>query len=833
MMTYEEWNNEGGARDVRPDSFWQSELNESQWEAVRHCDGPLLVIAGAGSGKTRVLTYKIAYLLEHGYEPWQVLALTFTNKAAREMNERIGRIVGTASVSSLWSGTFHSIFARILRIECDAIGYHHDFTIYDTADQRSLIKAIVKEMQLDDKVYKPATVAGRISDAKNRLLLPDAYAADETLLARDQMDNLGEIHRIYKTYWQRCRTAEAMDFDDLLLYTYLLFERSEDTRLKYVKRFRYILVDEYQDTNYAQHMIISQLTRENHHICVVGDDAQSIYSFRGANIDNILYFNRQYPETKTVKLERNYRSTQRIVEAANSIIAHNRGQIRKHVYSKNAEGECLTVLPAASDKEEAIKVCGTLQRLRRTEGLEYDDVAVLYRTNAQSRAFEDIFRERRIPYRIYGGLSFYQRKEIKDVLAYFRLMTNLDDEEAFKRIINYPTRGIGNTTLQKILGASVEHSASLWAVCERPTEYGVEVNRGTLAKLESFCNLILEFRAKSQSVSAYELAKDIVETSGIKGDLAHEDGPEGDSKRENLEELLSSIAIYEREKQTETGHSYVPLSDYLSQVALLTDADQKDDGSPKVTLMTIHAAKGLEFGAVFVTGLEQELFPAGSAILFPKEMEEERRLFYVAVTRAKQFCFLTYAKTRFRYGNMEFPEPSQFIHEIDPQYVKEEGDAYETSASGVSPALRAALFGERPAKRTNIFGDNPGRPAPAKTFGSRQSLKPVSRTPQSPTSTPTAYGRPSTSQSPTPASTATRTLKKVSSLPSSPESRAANEAKAKQLRVGTVIAHERFGQGRIVSFDGTGDGIKILVDFGPQGNRNLLLKFAKFTIVTP
>lgn len=832
-MTYEEWNQEGNAKPVRPDSYWQSELNESQWEAVRSCDGPLLVIAGAGSGKTRVLTYKIAYLLEHGYEPWQVLALTFTNKAAREMNERIGRIVGTSSVSSLWSGTFHSIFARILRVECDAIGYHHDFTIYDTQDQRSLIKAIIKEMQLDDKVYKPATVAGRISDAKNRLLLPEAYAADETLLARDQMDNLGEIHRIYSTYWQRCRTAEAMDFDDLLLYTYLLFDRSEEIRQKYVKRFRYILVDEYQDTNYAQHMIISQLTRENHHICVVGDDAQSIYSFRGANIDNILYFSRQYPETKTVKLERNYRSTQRIVEAANSIIAHNKGQIRKHVYSENAEGECLTVLPAASDKEEATKVCATLQRLHRTESIEYDEIAILYRTNAQSRVFEDILRERRVPYRIYGGLSFYQRKEIKDVLAYFRLMTNLDDEEAFKRIINYPKRGIGNTTVQKLLAASVENNASLWAVTEKPQEYGVEMTRGTLAKLESFCNLILEFRAKSANVSAYELAKDLVETSGIKGDLAHEDGPEGESKRENLEELLSSIAIYEREKQTETGHDYVPLSEYLSQVALLTDADQKDDGSPKVTLMTIHAAKGLEFGAVFVTGLEQELFPAGSALLFPREMEEERRLFYVAVTRAKQFCYLTYAKTRFRYGNMEFPKPSQFIHEIDPRYVKEDGDDYETSASGVSPALRAALFGERPSQRTNIFGDTPGKSSVAKSFNGRPTTKPVSR-PSSPQASPTAsYNRPAQQPSATAAPQATRTLRKVSTLPSSPESRAANEAKAKQLRVGTVIAHDRFGQGRILSFDGTGDGIKILVDFGPQGNRNLLLKFAKFTIVTP
>lgn len=826
-MDYNEWINPEGQPAIRPDSFWQSELNESQWDAVRKCDGPLLVIAGAGSGKTRVLTYKIAYLLEHGYEPWQVLALTFTNKAAREMNERIGRIVTGRSVSSLWSGTFHSIFARILRMECDAIGYHRDFTIYDTADQRSLLKAIIKEMQLDDKVYKPATVAGRISDAKNRLILPDAYASDESIQQRDQIDNLGELHRIYSTYWQRCRTAEAMDFDDLLLYTYILFDRRDDVRQRYVNRFRYILVDEYQDTNYAQHMIISQLTRENHHVCVVGDDAQSIYSFRGANIDNILHFNRQFPEAETVKLERNYRSTQNIVEAANSIIAHNRGQIFKKVYSENSKGEPLTVIEASSDKEEATKVSGTIQRLRRSEGFEYSDFAVLYRTNAQSRSFEDVFRERRIPYRIYGGLSFYQRKEIKDVLAYFRLMINLDDEEAFKRIINYPARGIGNTTLQKIVAASREHNASLWAVTERPTEFGLNVNRGTLAKLESFCSLILEFRAKAQNISAYEMAKDVVVNAGITADLAHEDGPEGQSKRENLEELLGSIATFEANARTETGHDYIPLNDYLSQVALLTDADQKDDGSAKVTLMTVHAAKGLEFETVFVTGLEEELFPASSAMLFPKELEEERRLFYVAVTRAKQYCFLTYAQSRFRFGNMEFPMPSSFIREIDKRFVKMDGDSCATTAQGISPNLRASLFGERTSapKGGNIFGDEPARAQRTTTPRFTSATRPTTAT----TARPSAYSTPS-STTPTPA---TRTLRRVNSIPSSPESRAANEAKARQLRVGSVIAHDRFGQGSIVNIEGSGDGIKILVDFGPQGTRNLLLKFAKFTIVTP
>lgn len=802
-MTYEEWEGGQQRREIRPDSFWQEQLNSSQWDAVRKCDGPLLVIAGAGSGKTRVLTFKVAYLLEHGYRPWEVLALTFTNKAAKEMNNRITQIVGDGTANGLWSGTFHSIFAKILRIECEAIGYKHDFTIYDTADQRSLLKTIIKEMQLDDKVYKPNIVSNRISDAKNRLMLPEQYAADEELIAHDRMNNIGEVHRIYTTYWQRCRTAGAMDFDDLLLYTYLLFDRAEDIRLKYANRFRYILVDEYQDTNYAQHMIISQLTRENHHICVVGDDAQSIYSFRGANIDNILHFNRQFPELQTVKLERNYRSTQRIVEAANSIIAHNRGQIQKKVYSENEEGECLTVMATASDKEEAAKVCGTIGRLRRTEGVGLDEMAILYRTNAQSRSFEDALRQRNIPYRIYGGLSFYQRKEIKDILAYFRLLTNLDDEEAFKRIVNYPTRGIGNTTLQKIFTASREHNASLWAVAEQPTHFGVDLNRGILAKLESFSNLILEFRAKSQNISAYDLAVEIIVSSGIKGDLAHEEGPEGESKRENVEELLGSIKAFEKERLEESGQVYTSLTDYLSQVALLTDQDQKDDGTPKVTLMTIHAAKGLEYKTIFVTGLEQDLFPAASAAMFPREMEEERRLFYVAVTRAKQFCFLTYAKTRFRFGSFEYCEESQFIREIDKRYIQHDGDSFDRTALGTTPSHRASLFGQQQqVRRANIFGDNP---------------------------MPTSSPRPSFT--PTQSATPTRTLRRAGSFASTPATRAATEAKAKSLQIGTIIQHERFGKGKVIALEGSGDGSKAQVEFENCGTKNLLLKFAKYTVV--
>lgn len=799
-ISYDEWIG-ASASIQRPDSYWQEALNESQWQAVQHCDGPLLVIAGAGSGKTRVLTYKIAYMLDRGLHPWQILALTFTNKAAREMNDRISAIVGTQSASGLWSGTFHSIFARILRIECDSIGYHQNFTIYDTADQRSLLKSIIKEMQLDDKVYKPNIVGNRISDAKNRLILPDAYAADESIIAQDQMNNLGEIHRIYRIYWQRCRTAEAMDFDDLLLYTYLLFDRNESIRQKYATRFRYILVDEYQDTNYAQHKIISQLTRDNQHICVVGDDAQSIYSFRGANIDNILHFTRQYPNARMVKLERNYRSTQRIVEAANSIIAHNRGQIQKRVYSENSEGAPLTVMPASSDKEEAGKVVGTIKRLVHDEGLSLNDIAVLYRTNAQSRPFEEAFGKANVKYRVYGSLSFYQRKEIKDLIAYFRLTVNLDDEEAFKRIVNYPARGIGNTTLQKIITASREHNASLWAVVERPTEFGLSLNRGTLAKLESFCALILQYRQAAQQTNAYELAVEILSTSGIQHDLATSDEPEAVSKRENIQELIDSIADYQNNMLVEQRRPHAPLADYLSQVALLTDADQKDDGSPKVTLMTIHAAKGLEFGAVFVTGLEQELFPASSALLFPKEMEEERRLFYVAVTRAKDFCYLTYAKSRFRYGNMDFPEPSQFIREIDRRFVQEGADSYDFLAQGIQPSRHAALFSQQPA-----------RPAPVAT-----SPTPRSATVGSQPSRPVV-----------------RNLRRVASVTHSNPSGTAGTSPATThgLSVGTVIDHSRFGRGRVIGLEGTGDSAKALVEFDTSGPKNLLLKFAKFTIVS-
>ena len=807
---------------ARPDSFWQSELNESQWGAVRECEHPLLVIAGAGSGKTRVLTYKIAYLLERGYAPWEVLALTFTNKAAKEMNERISSIVGVGKSRGLWSGTFHSIFARILRAESQFIGFESNFTIYDSSDARSLIKSIIKELKLDDKTYKPSKVQGRISDAKNRLMLPQVYAADTHMTSRDARDNMPDVHRIYTEYFKRCRTSRAMDFDDLLLYTFLLFDKAEEVRKKYAQRFRYILVDEYQDTNYAQHAIVNLLTKDNHHICVVGDDAQSIYSFRGANIDNILQFNRQYPEAITLKLERNYRSTQNIVDAANSIIRHNKEQIEKTVFSENEKGDKILLMPSSSDKEEASKVIGHISRLHRSEDVALSEIAILYRTNAQSRSFEDALREKNIPYRIYGGLSFYQRKEIKDIIAYFRLVTNLNDEEAFKRIVNYPARGIGNTTLQKIFTASREHNVSLWAVAEQPTQYGVALNKGTQSKLESFCNLITDFRSRVTNMGAFDFATELLQYSGIKEDLQKEDGPEGQSKRENVEELLGAIRSFERETTEETGRETIVLSEFLQQSALQTDADEQDDDTPKVTLMTIHSAKGLEFEAVFVTGLEDGLFPGSQARFFPREMEEERRLFYVAVTRAKRFCFLSYAQSRFRYGQFEISDPSPFIAEINQKFIQEEQVGFAHNNS-IPSALREALMDDD--------WETPSVLPSTRIAGSAIYTKPTKRQTQD-----VASGKPlkasatHVSRYSASSSDYASTLKPIRKAQSK-SSNAAQKAAINALSVGSNIEHERFGKGTIVSIEGSGENAKAEVDFQAVGRKKLLLKFALFKIL--
>ena len=753
-----------------PHDFFD-DLNEKQREAVLYCDGPSLIIAGAGSGKTRVLTYKIAYLLQNGYEPWSILALTFTNKAAREMNEHIARLVGWERAKYLWSGTFHSVFGRILRAECGLIGFSRDYTIYDTADARSLVKTIVKEMGLDDKVYKPATVLNKISEAKNRLMLPEEYSADASIYKRDLHDNVGETRKVYELYMKRCKMANAMDFDDLLLYTNLLFRDNEDVRKKYAGRFRYILVDEYQDTNFAQHRIITQLASPDARICVVGDDAQSIYGFRGANIDNILRFNMQYPTTKTIKLECNYRSTQNIVNAANDIIAHNKNQIHKTVYTDNPTGERLHVFAAYSDKEESMKAAAEINRLHRYKDIGYDEIALLYRTNAQSRSFEEALRSCSIPYRIYGGLSFYQRKEIKDIIAYLRLVNNPNDEEAFKRIINYPARGIGKTTQEKIQLAAFEHGISLWAAMAGASEFLPGLNRGTLGKLQTFQALIEGFRKASDENSLFDLSVRIVKESGIAADVQNEPSPENMSKQENIEELLNAIKTFETEQQEEFGTEKVPLSQYLSQVSLLTDADQRDDGTPKVTLMTVHAAKGLEFDAVFVTGLEDNLFPAGSARYNPREMEEERRLFYVAVTRAKKLCYLSYAKSRYRYGQPEFCNPSPFLDEIDERYLDK--DAATATA-------RAAAPRSFQAERPSFFGNAPS-----------PSLRKISA------------ARP-------PHSTDEPRLESVG-----------------PFSVGGHVEHERFGRGTVVGIEGSGDSIKIKVEFQNVGTKNLLMKFAK------
>ncbi|WP_349833052.1 ATP-dependent helicase, partial [Bacteroides fragilis] len=646
------------------------ELNESQRAAVLYGDGPSLVIAGAGSGKTRVLTYKIAYLLENGYNPWNILALTFTNKAAREMKERIARQVGEQRARFLWMGTFHSVFSRILRAEASHIGFTSQFTIYDSADSKSLIRSIIKEMGLDEKTYKPGSVQARISNAKNHLVSPSGYAANKEAYEGDLAAKMPAIRDIYSRYWERCRQAGAMDFDDLLVYTYILFRDFPDVLARYREQFRYVLVDEYQDTNYAQHSIVLQLTKENQRVCVVGDDAQSIYSFRGADIDNILYFTKIYPDTKVFKLEQNYRSTQTIVRAANSLIEKNERQIPKEVFSEKERGEAIGVFQAYSDVEEGDIVTNKIAQLRREHDYEYSDFAILYRTNAQSRVFEEALRKRGMPYKIYGGLSFYQRKEIKDIIAYFRLVVNPNDEEAFKRIINYPARGIGDTTVGKIITAATDNNVSLGTVLCEPITYGLSINKGTHTKLQDFRALIEQFMADVTVKNAYEIGTEIIRQSGIINEVCQDNSPENLSRKENIEELVNGMNDFCAMRQEE-GNTNVSLIDFLSEVSLLTDQDSDKEGDgEKVTLMTVHSAKGLEFRNVFVVGMEENLFPSGMAGDSPRAMEEERRLFYVAITRAEEHCFLSFAKTRFRYGKMEFGSPSRFLRDIDTRFLQ-------------------------------------------------------------------------------------------------------------------------------------------------------------------
>ena len=787
------------------------DLNESQRQAVLYCDGPSLVIAGAGSGKTRVLTYKIAYLLEQGMKPWEILALTFTNKAAREMKDRIGRLVGQERARYLQMGTFHSVFARILRAEAERIGFLSNFTIYDQSDARSLVKTIIREMDLDDKVYKPASVADRISMAKNHLIMADTYAMS-AWAKDDAASKRPAVKEIYRRYAERCRQANAMDFDDLLVQTFLLFDKHEDIRQKYVARFGFVLVDEYQDTNYAQQQIVLQLTRERQRVCVVGDDAQSIYSFRGANIDNILDFREKYDSARLFKLEQNYRSTQLIVQAANSLIKKNERQIPKDVYSRNEEGERLTLKPTYSDREEAMVVCQDIKRLRREESGQWSDFAILYRTNAQSRSFEEQMRKDGIPYRIYGGLSFYQRKEIKDVIAYFRLVANPDDEEAFKRIVNYPARGIGDTTLDKVVKTASDYGVSLWRVISEPILFPLNVSKATMGKLTAFKEMVEGWRQRMATEDAYQLGHDIVTASGVSKDIYSGRMPEDISRQENLEEFFSGMQDFVESRREEDMGDQVALTDFLQEVALLTDLDSDDgDDNEKVSLMTIHAAKGLEFPTVFIVGLEENIFPSPMCVGSMRELEEERRLLYVAITRAEKHCIMTCAQNRWRYGRMEYDTPSRFIKDIDPQLIRvlsETGTGSFTRGAGQTTS-RGSDWMQNPRPVATQFRADP-KPRVA---APRQPEKPVDpfgpnfkRLYQAVAPRTAAVGTGSTAGAPgTDASDA--------------------------LQEGSVIEHQRFGVGRVLKLEGIGENRKATVEFRNAGTKQLLLKFARYKVI--
>ena len=777
------------------------ELNEGQRNAVLYNDGPSLVIAGAGSGKTRVLTYKIAYLLENGYQPWNILALTFTNKAAREMKERIARQMGPERARHLWMGTFHSMFLRILHVEAGHIGFTSQFTIYDTADSKSLIRSIIKEMGLDEKVYKPGMVQARISNAKNHLVSPAGYANNKEAYEGDRAAKVPALRDIYQRYWERCRQADAMDFDDLLFYTFLLFRDHPEVLARYQDQFRYILVDEYQDTNFAQHSIVLQLAKNHQHVCVVGDDAQSIYSFRGADIDNILYFTKVYPDTKVFKLEQNYRSTQTIVRAANSLIEKNQWQIRKEVFSEKEKGEAIGVYQAYSDVEEGDIVVNKIAELRREKRYAYSDFAILYRTNAQSRIFEEAMRKRSMPYRIYGGLSFYQRKEIKDVIAYFRLIVNPNDEEAFKRIINYPARGIGDTTVGKIIAAATGHNVSLWTVLCEPLAYGLNFNKGTVGKLQAFRELISAFITDVAEKNAYEIGADIIRQSGIINDVCQDNSPENLSRKENIEELVNGMSDFCAQRQEE-GNPNVLLGDFLSEVSLLTDQDSDKDGDDeKITLMTVHSAKGLEFKNVFVVGMEENLFPSSMVGDSPRALEEERRLFYVAITRAEEHCFLSYAKTRFRYGKMEFGSPSRFLKDIDVRFLRLPQDA------GMFRRVEeeAAVF-----RRENARGFAPDKEDAPYGGKERVSVRPKQQII---------------------APTVPRNLKRVAPSANTASTSPSAGASANRVQQGQLIEHERFGLGEVLKVEGEGDNAKATIRFKNAGDKQLLLRFARFKVI--
>lgn len=816
-------------------------FNPPQREAVEYCDGPALVIAGAGSGKTRVLTYKIAYLIEqHGYEPWSILALTFTNKAAGEMKERIAKIVGLDTARRLWMGTFHSIFLRILRVEHEAIGFDKNFTIYDSDDSKSLVKKIIKQMNLDDKIYKPGTILNGISNCKNQLVTAQEYASNPANLQSDDRAKIGDFYKIYLNYSNRCRQSNAMDFDDILLYTYQLFDKNPEILEKWESRFNYVLVDEYQDTNHAQHRIVWQLTKNHQRVCVVGDDAQSIYSFRGANIENILSFNKIYTNSKLIKLEQNYRSTQNIVEAANSLIGKNNRQIKKNVFSENDKGDKLHLIATNSDIEESKVVVNSIRSVKAKENCHYSDFAILYRTNAQSRSFEEALIRERIPYRIYGGLSFYQRKEVKDVLAYFKLTVNLSDEEAFRRIINTPKRGIGATTIAKIANIATDekNNVSLWQVISFPEQYGLSLSNATFSKIIEFKELIENFNERSFTENAAELGLDIIKKSGIMEEIFKEEGPDGHAKQEILEELINGIQDF-CNTRTEEGESCT-LNDYLSEVSLMSDLDSDDDAEEKdkITLMTIHSAKGLEFNTVFVVGLEEGLFPNEMASGKPREMEEERRLFYVAITRAKSHCYLTYAQTRYRYGQQEFCSPSRFLMDIDSCYIDRKQTMHTsrrtTSYDDIDlPWKKRSSIYDDDYRSTSYKPSSDGR-----SFSSYDSQRSGSSQPAISQNSFISSSRPFSPSTPKKKThiDGMSNITKIVTPKSENKATTSSQPSAicfsyQGIAVGKHIMHERFGRGEVIKLEGHDDSLKAFIKFDNLGTKQLLLKFAKFTII--
>ncbi len=769
------------------------DLNKSQLEAVQYCDGPSLVIAGAGSGKTRVLTYKIAYLLSLGMKPWNILALTFTNKAAREMKHRIGELVGNDLSEKIYMGTFHSIFSRILRVEAEHIGYRSNFTIYDENDSVSLIKSIIKEMKLTED-YKPSIVRARISYAKNKLISPEKYSLVNDLIQKDDFNGIPRLKDIYQIYSDRCKKANAMDFDDLLTNTFFLFKQYEDIRQKYAHHFHFVLIDEYQDTNSLQKEILWQLTSQNQKVCAVGDDAQSIYAFRGANIDNILNFQSQYNDTKLFKLEQNYRSTKNIVLAANSLIKHNQRQIEKDLYSENEMGEKLCVKSAYNDKEEAIIVCDDIKRLIKKYGYGYNDFAILYRRNHLSLAFEQTLSKRGIPYKVYGGLAFYQRKEIKDVLSYFRIVINPDDEEAFKRIINYPKRGIGDTTISKISSKATSLQLSLWTIISSPKEYQLEISKTTINKLQDFQNSIKVFIEKLPNIDAYTLACEILDFSNIIKDLQSEHSQEARSKIENIQELLNSIKAFIKERVEQNPNQNVTLSDFIREVALQTDMDRdNNEDTQHISIMTMHSAKGLEFPVVFIAAMEKDIIPDSRSLENKRQEEEERRLFYVAITRAKKMCFLSYAQHRYKFGSSETVYPSPFLNDLDKKFI----DFIDEELEEDDFSSRGFFLKGSPNKRQAYKNDFSSKPK----FNQEKKIPSI--------------------QIKIPVNLINTKFITSSKMGDSP----------KQVKMGDIIEHDRFGKGVILKVEGKLDNTKATVNFEKVGIKQLLLKYARFKII--